>query len=129
VSITTNPSTHDALTALSKQKWDWMSAQEVEPLDALFHESAVCVHMGATFTKDQELEVIESATIRYRQVDIHDTSVRVIGSTGIVLTTLDLHAVVAENELTNPFVVTEVYVQTDDAWTLASMSFTRLITA
>ena len=124
-----NSPTHDALTSLSKQKWEWMSAQEIEPLDALFHESAAFVHMGATFTKDQELEVIKSGTIRYRQVDIHDISVRVIGPTGIVLTTLDLHAEVGGNEVTNPFVVTEVYVKDGDAWTLGSMAFTRLVTA
>ena len=31
------------------------------------------------------------------------------------------------NEVTNPFEVTEVYVQQDDTWKLASMSFTRLL--
>jgi hypothetical protein len=45
-----------------------------------------------------------------------------------VLTTLQLGAVVDGNEVSNPFVVTEVYVQQADAWTLASMSFTRLVT-
>lgn len=119
----------EALIPLSKQKWGWMSARDVEPLTSLFHDEAVFVHMGATFTKEQELEVITSGTIHYRQVDIHDTSQRVIGSTGIVLTTLDLHAVVGGNEVTNPFVVTEVYVDAGDTWTLASMSFTRLVTA
>lgn len=37
-------------------------------------------------------------------------------------------AVVGGNEVTHPFVVTEVYVQQDDAWKLASLSFTRLLT-
>jgi hypothetical protein len=32
------------------------------------------------------------------------------------------------NEVTNPFVVTEVYVQQSDTWILASLSFTRLLT-
>ena len=122
-------STDDRLISLSKQKWDWMSAQDTEPLDALFHEAAMFVHMGGSFTKEQELEVIKSGTIQYRQVDIHDTSVKVIASTGIVFTTLDLHAIVGGNEVTNPFVVTEVYVKLGDTWILGSMSFTRLVTA
>jgi len=54
--------------------------------------------------------VIRSGSIRYAQVVIRNVSMRVIGSTGIVMTTLDLHAVVGGNEVTNPFVVTEVYV-------------------
>ena len=40
-------------------------------------------------TKDQELEVIKSGTIRCRPADIHDTSMQIIDSTAIVLTTLD----------------------------------------
>jgi hypothetical protein len=55
-------------------------------------------------------------------------AVRFIGSTAIVLTTLQLGSVVDGNEVSNPFVVTEVYVRQADAWTLASMSFTRLVT-
>jgi ketosteroid isomerase-like protein len=123
-----NSSAADEIIKLSKQKWDWMSAQDVAPLAALFNEAAVFVHMGATFSKEQELDVIKTGRIHYRDVDIKDVSVRFIGSTAIVLTTLQLGAVVDGNEVSNPFVVTEVYVQQADEWTLASMSFTRLVT-
>ena len=37
-----------------------------------------------------------------------------------------LVAVVGGNEVTNPFVVTEVYVQQGGTWKLGSLSFTRL---
>jgi Domain of unknown function (DUF4440) len=123
-----NSSADDEIINLSKQKWDWMSAREVAPLAALFNEAAVFVHMGATFSKEEELDVIKTGRIHYRDVDIEDVSVRFIGSTAIVLTRLQLGSVVDGNEVSNPFVVTEVYVQYADAWTLASMSFTRLIT-
>ena len=124
----TNSGEQHEIISFSKQKWDWMSAQDVARLDALFHEAAVFVHMGATFSKNEELDVIKTGSIHYRDVDIKDVSVRFIGATAIVLTTLQLGSVVAGNEVTNPFVVTEVYVQEADAWTLGSMSFTRLIT-
>jgi hypothetical protein len=39
-----------------------------------------------------------------------------------------LVVVVGGNEVTNAFVVTEVYVLQEDQWKLASMSFTRLLT-
>ena len=55
------------LITLSRQKWEWMSQRQTEPLAALFHEKAVFVHMGATMTKDQELEVIESWQIHYEE--------------------------------------------------------------
>ena len=85
--------------------------------------------MGATMTKEQELEVIASGQIHYRDIDIQETSVRFIGdTTAILLNKIRLVAVVGGNEVTNPFVVTEVYVHDGDGWTLASLSFTRLLT-
>lgn len=114
---------------LSKEKWRWMSERNIDFLDALFHEKAVFVHMGGTMSKDQELDVIRSGGIHYKDVDIQEASVRFIGTTtAILLNKIRLVAVVGGNEVTNPFVVTEVYVQQSDTWTLASLSFTRLLT-
>ncbi len=113
---------------LSKEKWRWMSERKVDSLDALFHEKAVFVHMGATMSRDQELDVIKSGGIYYKKVDIHEVSVNIIGATAILLNRITLLAVVGGNEVTNPFVVTEVYVQQDGSWKLASLSFTRLLT-
>jgi hypothetical protein len=114
---------------LSKDKWRWMSERKVDSLDALFYEKAVFVHMGGTMSKEQELDVIRSGRIHYKDVDIQEASVRFIGTTtAILLNRIRLVAVVGGNEVTNPFVVTEVYVQQSDTWTLASLSFTRLLT-
>jgi hypothetical protein len=113
---------------LSKEKWRWMSERKVDSLAALFHEKAVFVHMGGTMSKDQELDVIRSGGIHYKNVDIQEASVRFIGTTtAILLNKIRLVAVVGGNEVTNPFVVTEVYVQQSGTWTLASLSFTRLL--
>ena len=113
---------------LSKEKWRWMSERNVDALDALFHEKAVFVHMGGSWGKEQELEIIKSGGIHYKQADIHEVSVNIIGTTAILLNRITLLAVVGGNEVTNPFVVTEVYVQQDGSWKLASLSFTRLLT-
>ncbi len=121
--------TLDQLTALSAQKWEWMSAKDIDKLETLFHDEAIFVHMGATFTKGEELEVIETGRIHYREVEIEDVSTRLIGSTGIVLTTLVMHSVVDGNEVTNRFAATEMYVQEGTAWRLGAMTFTRLITS
>jgi hypothetical protein len=117
------------LIDLSKEKWRWMSERKVDSLEALFHEKAVFVHMGGTMTKEQELEVIRSGGIHYKNVDIQEVSVRFIGTTtAVLLNKIRLVAIVGGNEVTNPFVVTEVYVQQNGTWTLASLSFTRLLT-
>ncbi len=113
---------------LSKQKWDWMAERNVESLDALFHEKSVFVHMGGSWGKEPELEIIKSGGIHYKQADIHEVSVNIIGATAILLNRITLLAVVGGNEVINPFMVTEVYVQQEGSWKLASLSFTRLLT-
>ncbi len=113
---------------LSKEKWRWMSERNIDTLDALFHEKSVFVHMGGSWGKERELEIIKSGGIHYKQADIHEVSVNIIGTTAILLNRITLLAVVGGNEVINPFMVTEVYVQQDGSWKLASLSFTRLLT-
>jgi hypothetical protein len=113
---------------LSKEKWGWMSERDVVTLDALFHEKSVFVHMGGAWGKERELEIIKSGGIHYKQADIHEVSVNILDRTAILLNRITLLAVVGGNEVTNPFMVTEVYVQLDGSWKLGSLSFTRLLT-
>jgi 4-carboxymuconolactone decarboxylase len=129
-----NPSTargtnaEQEILSLSKTKWRWMSERNVDSLAALFDDQAVFVHMSRTMSKDQELEVIKSGGIQYKHAEIFETSVRFIGTTAILLNRIRLDAVVRGNEVTNPFMVTEVYVQQNGRWKLGSLSFTRLVT-
>lgn len=121
--------TEQEIINLSKEKWQWMSDKKVDTLNTLFHEKAVFVHMGGSMTKEQELGVIKSGGIHYKQADIHEVSVNIMGTVAILLNRITLLAVVGGNEVTNPFMVTEVYLKEDEKWKLGSMSFTRLLTA
>ena len=112
---------------LSKKKWQWMADKKADTLAALFHENAMFVHMGGSWGKEQEVNVIRSGGIHYKQADIQETSVKFIGNTAILLSKIRLLAVVGGNEVTNPFIVTEVYVKEGNKWTLGSLSFTRLM--
>lgn len=122
-----NDKTEQELMTLSREKWRWMAELDVDALEALFHEKAVFVHMGGTWGKAQELEIIGSGGIHYKKADIHEVSVNIIGTTAILLNKTTLLAVVGGNEVINPFMVTEVYVQQEDWWKLAAMSFTKLL--
>jgi 4-carboxymuconolactone decarboxylase len=123
-----NSSPEQEVITLSKNKWQWMAERNVEALDKLFAEEAVFVHMGGTMTRSQELEVIKSGRIQYKDAQIQEVSVRFVGTTAILLNRIRLIAVVGGNEVVNPFTVTEVYVKLDGAWKLASLSFTRMMT-
>nr|WP_314897012.1 nuclear transport factor 2 family protein [uncultured Flavobacterium sp.] len=112
---------------LSKQKWEWMADKNVDKLTPLFDDKSVFVHMGGSWGKTQEINVIKSGGIHYKKADVHEVSVNIIGNTAILLNRITLLAVVGGNEVTNPFMVTEVYVKENDTWKLGSLSFTKLM--
>lgn len=118
--------TDKALLDLSKQKWTWMAEKDVDALDGLFHEKSMFTHMGGTWDRSRELDIIKSGGIHYKKADIQEASVRVIGTTAIVMNRIRLLAVVGGNEVTNPFMVTEVYVQEGGKWKLVQLSFSVL---
>ena len=111
---------------LSKTKWAWMSDKNVESLNGLFDERAVFVHMGGSWGKAQELNVIKSGTIWYKKAHVYSAAVNFIGNTAILLNDIDLVAVVGTNEVTNPFMVTEVYINQNGKWKMGSLTFSRL---
>ena len=123
-----NVNLEQEVITLSREKWRWMSERNVDTLDALFHEKAVFVHMGGSWGKEREMEIIKGGGIHYKQADIHEVSVNIIENTAVLLNRITLRAVVGGDEVINPFMVTEVYVQQNGSWKLASLSFTKLIT-
>ena len=126
--IMTTANLEHEVISLSAEKWRWMSERNITTLDALFHEKSVFVHMGGSWGKEKELDIIKSGGIHYKKADIHEVSVNIIDTTAILLNRITLLAVVGGNEVTNPFMVTEVYVQQETSWKLASLAFTRLLT-
>ena len=113
---------------LSSKKWQWMADKNADTLEILFHDKAKFVHMGGTWGKDREVDIIRNGFIHYKKADIHEVMVEVLGNTAILWNRITLEAVVGNNEVTNPFMVTEVYVKENDAWKLADLTFSKLMT-
>lgn len=124
---TTATEEEQVILDLSKTKWTWMSDKNVEALDNLFHEKSVFVHMGGSWGKEQEINVIKSGGIWYKEAVVYDASANVVGNTAILLNDIDLLAVVGGNEVINPFMVTEVYVEENGEWKMGSLTFSRLL--
>lgn len=112
---------------ISKDKWQWMSDKNVEFLNNLFHEKSMFIHMGGTWGKQQEIDVIKSGNIWYKKAEIYSVTVNFIGNTAILLNDIDLQAVVGGKTLTNPFMVTEVYIKENGQWKMGSLTFSRLL--
>ena len=113
---------------LSRQKRLWMADKNVDSLIKLFDDKSVFVHMGGSWGKDPEINIIKSGGINYKKADIHSVSVKIMGNAAILLNDITLLAVVGGNEVTNPFIVTEVYIKENSKWMLGSLSFTKKLT-
>ncbi|RYY57917.1 MAG: nuclear transport factor 2 family protein [Chitinophagaceae bacterium] len=111
---------------ISKQKWKWMADKNSDSLQQLFHDKAMFIHMGGSWGKTQEINVIKSGGIHYKQAEVYSVQVNIIGNTAILLNDIDLIAVVGGNEVVNPFMVTEVYVLEKGKWTMGSLTFSKL---
>lgn len=118
--------TEQELVTLSKAKWNWMANKNMDSLSALFHKKSMFVHMGGSWGKNQELEVIKSGSIWYKKAQVYSVTVNLIGNTAILLIDIDLVAVVGGNEVANPFAVTEVYLKEKGGWKMGSLTFSRL---
>jgi hypothetical protein len=112
---------------LSNKKWDWMADKKVDSLETLFDDKAMFTHMGGTWGKTQELATIKSGGIWYKKAFVYATDARIFGNTAILLEDMDLQAVVGTHEVTNPFMVTEVYSKENGKWKLAQLTFSHLM--
>lgn len=111
---------------LSKAKWLWMADKKADTLAELFHEKSMFVHMGGSWGKEREINVIKSGGIWYKKAEVYSVTVNIMGNTAILLNDIDLVAVVGGNEVVNPFMVTEVYVKEKGKWKMGSLTFSRL---
>ena len=125
-STNNTPEQQDVIN-LSKKKWDWMAAKNVDSLNVLFDDKSMFVHMGGSWGKTQELATIKSGGIWYKQAEVYAVIVNIIDNTAILLNDIDLVAQVGGREVTNPFMVTEVYVKENGTWKMGSLTFSHLL--
>ncbi len=129
IALAQSTETEKEITELSKKKWEWMADKNADSLAVLFHEKAKFVHMGGTWGKDREVDIIRSGFIHYKKADVHEVMVEVLNENTVILwNRITLLAVVGQNEVTTPFMVTEVYVKQNKEWKLADLTFSKLLT-
>jgi hypothetical protein len=114
------------LIDLSKMKWQWMADKNVDKLASLFHEKSKFVHMSGTWKKDEELAIIKTGSIWYKNTDIHDVAVELFDDTAILWNRITLLAVVRGNEVSTQFTVTEVYKKQRNDWSLLDLTFSSV---
>jgi len=111
---------------LSKDKWQWMADKNLDKLAPLFADNSKFVHMSGTWKKDEELEIIKTGSIWYKEAKVHDTAVEVSGKTAIVWSRITLVAMVRGNEAITEFTVTEVFQKQKKDWKLLALTFSSV---
>ena len=100
-----NGTLEQEVKALSQAKWQWMADKNADKLADLFHDKAKFVHMGGTWGKDREVEIIRSGGIHYKKADIHEVMVEVLNeNTAILWNRITLLAVVGGHNCRDPWI-------------------------
>ena len=120
-----DPAAQEIIT-LSKQKWQWMAEKNTEKLALLFHDQSKFVHMSGTWKKEEELEIIKTGSIWYKNADVHDVAVEIAGRTAIIWSRITLQAIVRGSEVSTEFTVTEVFLKEKKNWKLLALTFSSV---
>jgi hypothetical protein len=124
---TNNTPGQQEIISLSKAKWQWMADKNVDSLNMLFDDKAMFIHMGRSWGKEAELNTIKNGGIWYKKAEVYSVIVNMFDNTAILLNDIDLEAVVGGNTVTNPFMVTEVFIKENGKWKMGSLTFSHLL--
>jgi hypothetical protein len=111
---------------ISKDKWLWMADKNVDKLKELFDPKAKFVHMSGTWKTDEELEIIKTGSIWYKEAKVKDTAIEISGKTAVVWNRITLVANVRGADVSTEFTVTEVYQKQRKAWKMLALTFSSV---
>jgi hypothetical protein len=121
-----NSATEQQIKDLSKAKWQWMADKNVDKLASLFHDKSKFVHMSGTWKKNEELDIIKTGRIWYKNANVHDVAIEILDDVALLWNRITLTAVVRGNDALNEFTVTEVYKKQDNEWKLLVLTFSSV---
>lgn len=111
---------------LSKNKWQWMAEKNIDKLEPLFHDKSKFVHMSGTWKKAQELDIIKTGSIWYKNAEVHDVAVEIVKDVAIVWSRITLTANVRGSDVITEFTVTEAFKKERKTWKLLALTFSSV---
>ena len=109
-----------------KDKWQCVADKSIDKLKYLFDTKAKFVHMCGTWETDEELEIIKTRSIWYKEAQFHDSVIEVSGKTAIVWNRIMLLAVVRGTEAKTEFTLTEDYKKQKKDWKMLALNFSSV---
>lgn len=112
---------------LSKKKFGWMIRMKYDSLQAALDDRLMFVHSNGWVENKQEfIQDIKSGKLRYTNIQILEATARIYPSTAIVTGKGKFTVTLEGNNLELTLSYTEVYVQKDGKWLLASRHANRM---
>jgi hypothetical protein len=112
---------------LSKKKFGWMIRMKYDSLQAALDERLMFVHSNGWVENKQEfIQDIKSGKLRYTNIQVLEASARLYPSTAIVTGKGKFQVTLDGNNLELTLSYTEVYIQKDGKWLLASRHANRM---
>ena len=112
---------------LSKKKFGLMIRMQYDSLQAILDDRLMFIHSsGWTETKQELIEDMKSGKLRYKDIQIAEASARIYPSVAIVTGKGKFSVTLDENALELDLCYTEVYIQRNGKWLLASRHSNRL---
>ena len=120
-------SAEQAVLNLSKQKFGWMIRMKYDSLQAALDDRLMFVHSnGWTENKQEFIQDIKSGKLKYTNIQVLEATARMYASTAIVNGKGKFTVTLDGNNLELNLSYTEVYIQKDGKWLLASRHANRL---
>lgn len=117
----------DTLLQLSKRKFNWMIDKKLDSLSAVLDENVRYVHSnGWIQNKNEIIEDFKTEKLILKNVDIDSASIRIFGSTAIIIGNGKFKGVINSNEFEVHLLYTEVYCNHDNHWYLVSRHANKL---
>lgn len=112
---------------LSKKKFGWLVRMKYDSLEAVLDDRLVFVHSnGWAESKQEIIQDIKSAKLRYVDIQVTEASARIYPSTAIVNGKGKFSVLLDGKPLEITLSYTEVYVQKNGRWLLASRHSNRM---
>jgi hypothetical protein len=112
---------------LFHKKFEWLKSHQFDSLRWMLDDNLMYVHSnGWVETKADVIDDLKTGKLVYRKVDISETSVRVYDNTAIVTGKGVFSGVNNGTEFSLNLMFTEVYINKNGRWLLASRHANRL---
>jgi hypothetical protein len=115
------------LLDLSKRKFDWMVANQLDSLSMILDEKVLYIHSNGLIQKKEEmLESFKTGSLFLDSVKIMDAAVRMFGTTAIITGKGNFYGSMRGTPFQSILLYTEVYVNENQHWKLVSRHANKL---